>query len=110
MDNYFKNCPPMMSDGRYMTDWRSDVRANEYVKFVNNITRDDEYRMFLIDNGELFMNTQWDALKNRTCKNSKCIHNYPTRMLPNMFAMERKACINPQLAKTCPVFKDYRLN
>ena len=40
-DNYFNNCPPIMSDGRLFTDYRTSVRANEYIKNINGIERDE---------------------------------------------------------------------
>ena len=40
MDNFHNSCPPMMSDGRLFTDYRTNIRANEHNKYINNIVRD----------------------------------------------------------------------
>ena len=113
-DNYFNNCPPIMSDGRLFTDYRTSVRANEYIKNINGIERDDHYRLFLQENAELIMDNHWDyTRKNKSCWANECIHNYPTRMYPPWFIKERKASndlFNPKKTtqNTCIKFNDYR--
>ena len=63
MDNYFKDCPAMMSDGRLFTDYRTDVRANEYIKYINSIDNNDKYRIFLQSNATNFMDNEWNVFK-----------------------------------------------
>ncbi len=116
-DNYFKNCPPVMSDGRHFTDWKSATRRNEYIKYINDTVRDDDYRMMLQCNGVKFMDKEWEYYsKKMNCWNNTCIHNYPTRTLPQFFPQELKAFNDsmdpskPKLKNSCPQFKDYRLN
>lgn len=115
MDNFFKQCPPVMSDGRFLTDWRTNVRMNEAIKFDNNVVRDDDYRLFLEDNADTVMDTQWDYLrKNKSCWVNECVHNYPLRMYPKWFSQEMKAYNSLQTGNRknfypCPKFKDYRL-
>lgn len=114
MDNFYKQCPPMMSDGRLFTDHRTNVRMNEYIKYINDINRDDDYRIFLQDNAENILDNQWEhERKNKSCWANECIHNYPTRMYPGFFKRERKAAdsmFNPQRTEKypCRKFSDYR--
>ena len=114
MNNYFKQCPPMMSDGRLFTDWRTAVRRNEYVKFINNIVRDDEYRLFLEYNADRIMDNDWNyTRKHKSCWTNECVHTYPTRVYPPMFTEEiRKYNTlqepNKKTVYVCSPEKDYR--
>ena len=114
MDNFFRQCPPMMSDGRLFTDYRTDVRMNEYVKYVNDITRDDDYRMFLQTNADKILDNQWQhARKTKSNWVNECVHNYPTRMYPPWFVEEKIAVdslFDPKrkVRYVCPKFSDYR--
>lgn len=113
-DNFFKNCPPVMSDGRLFTDYRTSVHRDEYIKHINDINRDDDYRLFLQSNAKQIMNNQWNYLrKNKSCWVNKCVHNYPTRVYPYQFIQERQAVdslFNPNRTTQdlCPKFNDYR--
>jgi hypothetical protein len=114
MDPIYKNCPPLLSDGRLFTDWRTAVRREEHMKYINNIVRDDEYRLFLEKNAENIMDNTWDNLKReKSCWVNECVHNYPTRMHPTWFYEERKnydSLYNPN-RKThyiCSPKRDYR--
>lgn len=90
MDNYYSNCPPKMNDGRFTTNYKSDSSINEYIKYMNGITRDDDYRLFLQTNAEKLMDSEWLYLrKNVSCWNNACVHKYPLRMDPKLFAQER---------------------
>lgn len=117
MDNYFQDCPPVMSDGRLFTDYKSSTRRDEYVKYINDVTRDDDYRMLLQCNATKFMDKEWEhyTKKNKCWKNT-CIHNYPTRTLPQYFPQQMQAFNDsmdpkkPKLQNTCPKFSDYRLH
>ena len=93
MDNFFHNCPPKMSDqGRHLSDFQSSTRRDEYIKYVNDITRDDQYRLFLQSNGKEIMDREWAYHnKNNRCWDNVCIHNYPTRSLPRHMWQERQA-------------------
>jgi len=104
-----------MSDGRFLTDYRTAVRREEYVKQINGFVRDDEYRMFLINNGKTIVDGTWDYLtKNNSCWLNECVHNYPTRVSPAQFVEERRNYDNlrkPHDPKfMCQNFKNYRLN
>ena len=60
MDNFFKNCPPKMNDSRHLTDYRTATRREEYIKYVNNVVRNDDHRLFLQQNADRFMNDEWN--------------------------------------------------
>jgi hypothetical protein len=83
MDNYFKGCPPRMNDGRFLQDFRQANTREQYIKTINGIVRDDDYRMFLQQNGEQIMDKEWGVLrKTQSCQTNCCIHTYPTRTSP----------------------------
>ena len=113
MDNYFKQCPPMMSDGRLFTDYRSTTQREENIKYINGIQNEDEYRMFLQNNADTIINREWqmnDKLK--SCKNANaCIHTYPTRVRPAWFVEEmQKYNDKARLTKyACVQDKEYRM-
>jgi hypothetical protein len=116
MDNFYKNCPPRMDDSRFTTNYKSDSSINEYIKYMNGITRDDDYRLFLQMNGEKLMDAEWLHLKkNDSCWNNACVHNYPLRMDPRLFTQERekanmlfKSKELPENLK-CVKYPDYRM-
>ncbi len=121
MDNYFQNCPPMMEDGgRHLGDYKTATRRNEYVKYINDIWRDDQYRLFLQKNGQEILDKEWGwHKKHNACWASDCIHNYPTRALPRHFQQEREAYdsiydmrTNKQLEpmRQCQKYDDFRLH
>lgn len=122
MDNFYHNCPPMMADGfRELTDYKMATRRNEYVKYINGIYRDDQYRLFLQQNGGKIMDKVWDYHKgHNSCFRTQCVHNYPLRMLPRQFTQERVAhdqaystnianvTQHPPMTSQCPKYADYR--
>jgi hypothetical protein len=115
MDNFYKNYPAVMSDGRTFTDYKSETRRNEYIKYTNDIRRDDDYRMFLQKNGKELMDKEFSSFKGGDNEYRDCVHNYPTRSLPHLFAAEMNdynALSDPNHKvdpSKCTVFKDYRL-
>lgn len=117
MDNYYENCPARMDDGRFTTNYKSSSSYNEYIKYMNGITRDDDYRLFLQINADKLMNSEWDYLKKKdSCWNNACVHNYSLRMDPRMFAEERQNANLlfqkrelPEKFK-CAKFADYRMS
>ena len=115
MDNFFKSCPPKMEDGRHMTDYRTATRREEYNKYLNKIVRNDDYRLFLQQNGSKYMDEDFNYFKkNYSCWVNECIHTYPTRMLPAWFVEERikyDSLLDPskKIVYKCSEKKDYRL-
>ncbi len=115
MDNYYNTCPAKMDDGRFITNWKTASCYNEYIKYMNGIVRDDDYRLFLQMNADKIMDSEWMYLrKNDSCWNNACVHKYNTRMDPRFFVQERqdanllfKTNELPQTLK-CQAFADYR--
>lgn len=93
MDNFFQNCPPKMEDqGRQLADFQSSTRRDEYIKYVNDIYRDDQYRLFLQLNGKNIMDSEWEYNnKHNRCWVNDCIHKYPTRSLARHYVQEKQA-------------------
>lgn len=91
MDNFFRTCPPRMQDqGRQLSDFQTSTRRNEYIKYVNDIYRDDQYRLFLQMNGKEIMDREWEYYKsNDKCWVNDCVHTFPTRVLPQQMAEEK---------------------
>ena len=117
MDNYYKNCPPRMDDGRFTTNYKSSSTTNEYIKYMNGLTRDDDYRLFLQINADKLMDSEWLYLrKNDSCWNNACVHHYPLRMDPRLFSQvienanmlfEKKELPN---SFKCMDYSDYRMS
>lgn len=121
MDNYFQNCPPMMEDqGRHLADFKSATRRNEYIKYINDVWRDDQYRLFLQKNGRKFLDRDFAYNKKyNSCWENECVHNYPTRQTTRQFVQERQAYDSIYDLKTreklanmrkCIKYDDFRLN
>ena len=113
MDNFHLQCPPMMSDGRLFTDYRTNIRANEHMKLTNNIIRDDDYRVFLQQNTDNILDSQWKNIKEtKSCWTNNTVHTYPSRMSYKWFETEKARADNyftrqmPNVPRT--VYPDYR--
>lgn len=50
-NNRYQTCPALMSDARTFTDWRSSCYVNSLLQSKNGIQSSEEYRRFLITNG-----------------------------------------------------------
>ena len=77
MDNRYWSfgCPPLMSDGRFITN---HVRFNVFDQFIRNMNEIPDgasYRHFLQNNGEQILNKERQALvKNNICNvNGRCL-------------------------------------
>lgn len=121
MDNFYHNCPPKMEDqGRHLGDFQTATRRNEYIKYINDIHRDDQYRLFLQSNGTDLLDNMWGYQRNyNSCPLIDCVHHYPLRTNPRQFVQEREAYdsitdmnTNARLTpmRQCPQRGDYRLN
>ena len=118
MDNFFHTCPPKM-EARQFTNYQLETKRNEYIKYANNIYRDDQYRLFLQTNGKEISNREWQFnKKNNDCWVSECVHVYPTRVSTEQMIQERQlndsvynATTNKKLSpfRQCKVYKDYRM-
>ena len=89
MDNHFQTCPPKMSDGRHFQDFKTATRRNEYIKYMNGIVRDDDYRLMLQKNSVNILQRTVDYHNaNTRCYPHGCVHNYGTRTTPAEFVKE----------------------
>jgi len=80
MDNFFKECPPMMSDGRFTTDYRTPTRREQYNQIKNNILDNNDYRLYLQTNADGIMSDTFEHLRSTSsCFPNSCIHKCPTR-------------------------------
>tara|TARA_B100000900_G_C20294701_1_gene599614 strand:- start:114 stop:410 length:297 start_codon:yes stop_codon:yes gene_type:complete len=77
MDNrYYKyGCPPLMSDGRFLTSYVDSDVLNQYVRHVNKLKTSNDFRVFLQKNGDAIMNRERAYLisKNTCGVNGKCV-------------------------------------
>lgn len=65
---YKEGCPALMSDGRFLTYWNSSNELTEEMRRLNKFKSENEFRIFLQSNADLFMQTERDYLmKNNTC-------------------------------------------
>lgn len=121
MDNFFQNCPPMMEDqGRHLGDYKTATRRNEYIKYINDVWRDDQYRLFLQLNGKEILDREWEYHNRRNrCWVNDCVHHYPTRVNPRMFRQEMETYNSIYNLRTnkplepmrqCKKYDDFRLH
>ncbi len=115
MDNFYQNCPAvrMQTGARDIGDFKGATRRNEYIKFVNGIWRDDQYRVFLQKNTTEIQDREWAFYKKaNVCREQGCVHNFPTLSSPQQYVEQRKAAEAQLQGKKCPCkkFPDYRLN
>jgi len=117
-DNYFHHCPAK-TIGRDLGTYKTATRSNEYIKYVNNIVRDDQYRLFLQTNTTPILDREWHFYKKtQSCFPKDCVHNYPLRVGIRQMVQEKQAfdsIYNPLTNKAlapmrkCIHYKDYRM-
>lgn len=65
---YNDGCPAIMSDGRFITYYNSTNELTESMRKLNGIQNPNEFRLFMQNNGNLFMNAERNhILKQNTC-------------------------------------------
>lgn len=114
MDNYFRGCPANVGN-RNLSDYKTTTRREEYIKYINGIVRDDEYRLFLQQNGKEFMDREFNWYKQtQSCYVNNCVHNYPTRQSPLDLATEKRlydSRLQSNIKNNgCTFYKDYKLS
>jgi hypothetical protein len=70
MDNRFykQGCPPLMSDGRFLTSYVDSDVLNQYIRHVNKLKSANDFRIFLQKNGDTIINRERAYLiKKNTC-------------------------------------------
>lgn len=89
-DNFFKECPAVMEYSS-MTDYRTSQRRDQYIKRLNNITNDYDYKDFLQQNATKILDAEWQFTKmNHGCFPNQCIFNAETSPPPGTFNKELK--------------------
>lgn len=77
MDNryYNYNCPPLMNDGRFISNYVRSSTFDQYIKNFSNVSNATEYRHYLQNNGSTIMNNIKGYLhQNNTCSvEGKCL-------------------------------------
>jgi len=96
MDNRYAKygCPPLMSDGRFLTSWVDSDVLNQYIRHVNKIKSSNDYRIFLQKNGNTIINRERAFLvKKNTCAlGGKC---------------PKVACEKSECRGACKCYDDY---
>ncbi len=64
-------CPAFMDDSRLFTNYLPNSKLNTYITKINNITNNDEYRIFLQKNASKIMENEKKFIED----NKKC--NFP---------------------------------
>ena len=79
MDNrYYKHgCPPLMSDGRFLTSYVDSSVLNQYIRDVNQIYSANDFRNFLQKEGLNIINKERQFIvENNTCEvDGKCTND-----------------------------------
>lgn len=77
MDNRYFNyqCPPLMQDGRFITNYMESRVFEQVIRNVNKIDSAQDYKRFLQINGDTIMNRERAYIEGlNTCSvNGKCV-------------------------------------
>jgi len=84
-NRYFShNCPALMQDGRFITNYTRQRVIDQYIRDINNIESAQDYKDFLQNNGDTIINRERAYNdENNVCRNDgKCmpISTYPPFM------------------------------
>lgn len=65
---FMDRCPALMSDGRFITYYNSTNELTEAMRKLNGIKSPNEFRIFMQNNGALFMDAERQyIIKENTC-------------------------------------------
>jgi hypothetical protein len=77
MDNrhYKYGCPPLMQDGRFITNYMESRIFEQYIRNINKIESAQDYKRFLQSKGDIIMNRERDYnQENNSCSvHGKCV-------------------------------------
>jgi hypothetical protein len=77
MDNRYwsQGCPPLMSDGKFITNHVRGKVFDQYIRNMNDITGTHQFRNFLQNRGGDILQLERESIiKNNTCSvNGKCV-------------------------------------
>ena len=62
-DNFHRDCPARMADGRIFTDYRPTRFVNQYARVKNEAKNNFEYRYFLVNNAKDLMRINNEYIK-----------------------------------------------
>ena len=84
-NRYFSyNCPAIMEDGRFITNYTRQRVFDQYIRSINNINSAQDYKEFLQNNGDTIINREraFNDEKNICKIEGKCtpISVYPPNM------------------------------
>jgi len=81
-NNYYSNCPALMSDGRFLSDYRTS-NAREFENMYHNGMNDSntQRRMYQM-NADQIMDSEFGFYQGLSCHNYGCFHDYPLRTTP----------------------------
>ena len=84
-NRYFSySCPPIMQDGRFITNYTRQRVFDQYVRSINNLDTAQEFKNFLQKNGDTIINREraFNEDKNICKLDGKCapISTYPSYM------------------------------
>jgi hypothetical protein len=54
-NNVYKNCPAIMSDGRFVTRWDSSNDLTHQIQLLNGIPSSNQFRNFMQQNADVIM-------------------------------------------------------
>ena len=80
MNNSYVNrdCPPLMADGRHVTDYRPSCEVHSSIRYLNGLYDSNQYRQFLINNAERLQTMSRDFYHQKnTCGSCNFIHPDP---------------------------------
>lgn len=115
-DNFYLECPAVMNYSSF-TDYRNQHQREQYIRTVNNIKTDYEYKDFFQQKANKIMTAEWTYLKNNfTCQPNLCVFNAPTSPTPGSFSAELKTYNDSRMKNAdnsklmCKSLQDYRLS
>ena len=112
-DNFFKECPAVM-DYSSFTDYRTAHRREQYIRQINGVTNDYDYKNLLQKNASKIMKAENDFFRvNYGCSVNPCIHTSPTSPAPGDFNKEMQRYNNVRVtgntaSAKCTPMEDYR--
>ena len=76
-NNATNDCPPLMSDGRHATDWRTSCSVHSLIINQNSIKNSHQARMFMQKNAVELMNNNAKHFKTKNSCNCTPFHVDP---------------------------------
>ena len=100
MDNryYNCNCPPIMSDGRYISSYVKGRTVDQYIRKINNISSAQDYKLFLQENTSIILDNLSKSLKN----NNTCVLNNSCNKLNlnNLNTQQKQITVHNNIIQT----------